>query len=414
MKIGILSYFYPPEPAFIPGSLAEELAARGHEVRVLTGFPIYPAGRVYPGYRQRWADEKTVDGLTVRRVPRYPSHDASSLRRMASYLTFAASTSMVAPRYLAGIDALYVYDAPAASVAAGALLRLIRRVPTVLHVQDVWPRSVTTSPVSAGGASGRLVVGGFATTLRRVYQAANGIAVSAPSMRDLVVARGADAEKVRMVLNWTDERIFQPNRPSRQARMAIGHRGRCTIMHAGNMGPYQRIETAIRAAATTHSMFDLVLVGSGAEEKQARRLTAELGATNVRFIGQRPPDEMADLYNAAEYQLVMLRDIPVLHGTVPSKLQAAMSAGSPVVASAGGDTAELVERARAGLSCPPEDWRALADRFALAASIPSGARTQMAQRARESYLQGMSLRAGVDQIEQMLVEAAGGGRQRRP
>ncbi|ASW55140.1 glycosyltransferase family 4 protein [Plantactinospora sp. KBS50] len=406
MKIGILSYAYPPEPAFIPGSLAEELAERGHEVRVLTGFPVSPTGRVYPGYRQRWGEESTAGGLTVRRVPRFPGHDGSSVRRAASYLSFAASTSMAAPRYLSGIDALYVYDAPATALAAGALLRLIRRVPTVLHVQDVWPRSAVTSPVSAGAAGGRMLFGGLAGTLRRVYQSVSGIAVSAPSMRDLMVCRGADPESIRMVLNWTDERLFGPALPDREARAAIGHRGRCTIMHAGTIGPNQRVETAIRAAATTHSLFDLVLVGSGPQEKQARRLVADLGATNVRFIGQRPTEEMAGLYHAADYQLVLMRDVPVLRGTVPGKLQAAMSSGSPVVASAGGDTAELVEGARAGLSCGPEDWRALADRFALAAAIPSGARTQMGQRARESYLRRMSLRAGVDQIEQMLAEAA--------
>jgi colanic acid biosynthesis glycosyl transferase WcaI len=407
MRIGILSYFYPPEPAFIPGSLAEELAARGHEVRVLTGFPSYPAGRVYPGFRQRWSEETTTGGLTVRRVARYPSHDASTVRRMASQATFAASTSLAAPRYFAEVDALYVYDAPATSVAANALLRVTRRIPAVVHVQDAWPRSMHTPPASAAAPPGRLAAGGFANALRRFYQSAHGIAVSAPSMRELVVERGADERRVRMVLNWTNERIFRPARATREARRAIGHRGRCTIMYAGNMGPYQRIETALRAAATTHSLFDLVLVGSGTEEKRARRLCAELGATNVRFIGQRPADEMAGLYNAAEYQLVMMRDLPVLHGTVPSKLQAALSAGSPVVASAGGDTVDLVERARAGLSCPPEDWRALADRFALASAIPARARLEMADRARESYLQAMSLRAGVDQIERMLTEAAG-------
>jgi glycosyltransferase involved in cell wall biosynthesis len=405
VKIGILSYFFPPEPAFIPGSLAEELAARGHEVRVLTGFPDYPGGRTYPGWRQRWKHQTTSERLTVRRVPRYPSQDASAARTVASYLSFAGSAALAAPRYLAGIDALYVYHPPATTFAAAGLLRLLRRIPTVLHVQDLWPDSVISSARTPRGAAGRLLSGGLATTVRRIHQAACGIAVIAPSMRDLVVAHGADPAKIRVVLNWTDERIFRPATASPAAREAIGYRGRCTIMHAGNMGPFQRIETAVRAAAGVQGQLDLVLVGSGVEEQRARHLAAELGATNVRFLGQRPPDEMADLYAAAEYQLVMLRDLPALRGTVPSKLQAALSCGSPVVASAGGDTADLVERARAGLSCPPEDWQALADRFALAAVIPAEARAEMAYRARESYLQRMSMRAGVDQIEQMLAEA---------
>jgi glycosyltransferase involved in cell wall biosynthesis len=409
VRIGIVSYFYPPEPAFIPGSLAEELAARGHEVRVLTGFPIYPGGQVYPGWRQRWNDQTTSDGLTVRRVPRYPSHDASAVRRIASYLSFATSSTLAAVRYLAGVDALYVYHPPATSFAAAALLRPLCRIPVVLHVQDIWPESVTASGMTPGGAAGRLLHKGLAATMRHMYRAATGIAVIAPSMGATVVARGADAAKVRVVLNWTDERIFRPARASRAARLAIGHRGRCTVMHAGNIGPFQRIDTAIRAAAAVRGQLDLVLVGSGTEEQHVRRLATDLHATNVRFVGRRSPDEMADLYGAADYQLVMLRDLPALRGTVPSKLPAALSCGSPVLVSAAGDAAQLVDVAGAGLSCPPEDWRALADRFALAAMIPPGARAAMARRARESYLQRMSMRAGVDQLEEMLREAAASG-----
>ncbi|MEV4755991.1 glycosyltransferase family 4 protein [Micromonospora sp. NPDC049559] len=414
MKIGILTYYFPPEPAFIPGSLAEELAARGHEVRVLTGFPDYPGGRLYPGWRQRWNHRTTSERLTVRRVPRYPSDDTSTTRRLASYLSFAGSTSLAAPRYLAGIDVLYVYHPLATTFAVTGLLRLLRRVPTVLHVQDVWPEWAPVADPSVGSRAGRILSERVSTTMRRVYGAASGIAVIAPSMAELVVARGADESKIRTVLNWTDERLFRPLPPSRAARAAIGYRDRCTVMHAGNMGPFQRVETAIRAAARLGDQIDLVLVGSGSEEGRARRLVAELRADNVRFVGQRPPDEMPELYGAAEYQLILLRDLPALRGTVPAKLQSALSCGSPVVASAGGDTADLVERTRVGFSCPPEDWQALADRFALAAVIPPEARVQMGQRARESYLQRMSMRGGVDQIERMLTDAAlSGARSRR-
>ncbi len=246
--------------------------------------------------------------------------------------------------------------------------------------------------------------------MRGIYRSAAGIAVIAPSMRETVVERGADPDKVRVVFNWTDERLFRPARASQAARRTIGHRGRCTVMYAGAIGPFQRVDTAVRAAAAVNGKveLDLVLVGSGAEEERTRQLAERLDATNVRFLGWRSPVEAADLYGAADYQLVLLRDLPVLRGAVPGKLQAALSAGSPVVASAGGDTAELVERARAGLSCPPEDWQSLADRFALAAVIPAEARTEMAHRARESYLRDMSMQAGVDQIEQMLAEVSAG------
>ncbi|MEO3743312.1 glycosyltransferase family 4 protein [Plantactinospora sp. B5E13] len=408
MRIGVISYWYPPEPAFVPGCLAEELAARGHEVRVLTGFPNHPTGQVYPGYRQRWRHQAEDGGVTVRRVPSYVSHDGTAARRVARQVTYAMSSALTAPGYLAGVDAVYVHFPPAGAYAAAGLLRLLRRIPTVLHVQDVWPEAVGAGSPDGRAGAGGMMSGLLGRTMRAIYRSAAGIAVIAPSMRDVVIERGADPDRVRVVLNWTDERLFRPVGPTPSARRAIGHRGRTTIMHAGTIGPFQRVDTAVRAAAALDGRLDvdLVLVGSGPEERQSRRLAEELGAGNVRFLGWRPPTEMAELYAAAEYQLVLLRDLPALHGAVPSKLQAALSAGAPVVASAGGDTADLVERARAGLSCPPEDWQALADRFALAAMIPSAAREEMARRARDSYLARMSLRTGVDQMEQLLAEAA--------
>ncbi|MEU2666280.1 glycosyltransferase family 4 protein [Micromonospora sp. DT46] len=402
MRIGILSYHFPPEPAFIPGSLAEELAVRGHEVKVLTGFPDYPGGHVYPGWRQRWRYETHSERLTVRRVPRYSAGDGSLRGRMAGHLSFAGSAAVTGRWFLADVDALYVHLPPANAFAAAGLLRLLGRVPTVVHVQDVWAED---EPV--GAENGRWA-GRIAAAMARVYRAADGIAVAAPSLRDRVVAAGVDPARVRVVLNWTDERIFHPARPSRAAHRLVRRDERCVVMHAGTIGARQGLETAVRAAAALDHTVDLVLVGSGADERRVRGLAADLRAENVRFVERRSPPDMPDLYAAADYQLVMLRDLPELRSTLPAKLQAAFSCAVPVVASAGGDTADLVERARAGLSCPPGDWASLADRFWLAATIPPPARADMGRRGREAYLREMSMSAGVERIERLLYEAAAG------
>ena len=131
---------------------------------------------------------------------------------------------------------------------------------------------------------------------------------------------------------------------------------------------------------------------------------AELASDFAKQNKRKPPK----LYAAADYQLVAVRDLPELWGVVPVELQAAFACAAPVVACAGGDTAAIVERARAGLSCPPEDWTSLADRFWLAATIPADARTEMGRRGWQAYRRHMSLRAGVDRIEQLLYDVAAG------
>jgi glycosyltransferase involved in cell wall biosynthesis len=403
MKIGVVSQWYPPEPGmFIPATLAEGLAARGHEVRVLTGFPNYPDGKIYPGFRQRWSHRSTVDQLTVRRVPLYPSHDSSRIRRAANYLSFGTTSAVAAVRYLSGVDVVYVYHPPATAFAPAAVARLIRRVPVVLHVQDVWPESVTASSMAPAGATGNVLHRALTATMRRLYAASSAVVVIAPSMRELVVQRGADPGRVHVVLNWADESQFQPLPATDEARRAIGHRGRTTVMYAGNIGLFQDIPGAVRAAAAVGDTIDLVVVGSGLDEQRARAVPAD----NVRFLGRRRPAEMAALYAAADFQLVSLRDVPVARGTIPSKLQAALSCGRPVVAAAPGDCARLVERERVGFACPPGDWPALADAFTMAANIPVAALSEMGTRARRVYERQMSQRAGVDQIEKLLVASA--------
>ncbi|MEV7330440.1 glycosyltransferase family 4 protein [Micromonospora sp. NPDC093244] len=410
MRIGLISQWYPPENTFVPGQLATELTRRGHEVRVLTTFPSLPLGRTYPGWRQRWNHSGTEDGVAVRRVPAYPSHDRSGLRRAVSYLSFAATSAVAAPRHLRGVDALYVYHPPPTSYAAAGLLRLLRGVPAVLHVQDLWPESVTQSGMAPAGLAGRALDAVLTGAMRRIYHSCAGIAVIAPAMAEQVVERGVDPGSVRTVFNWTDEALFRPVPCTDAARTTIGHRGRTTVMFAGNLGLLQGVDVAIRAAAAAPDAVDLVFVGTGLGAEQARKLADDLGATNVRFLGRRPAAEMAELYAAADYQLVMLRDLPWLRGTVPSKLQAALACGVPVLMSADGDAARLVEAGGAGLVCPPDDWRALADQFVAAARVPAEQRLAMGRRGRQLYLDRMSMRVGVDQIEDLLSKAAARGR----
>jgi colanic acid biosynthesis glycosyl transferase WcaI len=407
MKIGIISQWYPPEPASIPSNLADGLVARGHEVRVLTGFPNYPDGKIYPGYHQRWTDRSTLDGVDVRRVPLYASHDSSPAKRAANYLSFAATSSLAALRFLGDVDVVYVYLTPATVFAAPALLRLLRRIPAVIHVQDIWPESVTASSMAPTGIAGRTVNAVLHTAMRRIYKASAAVAVIAPSMRDLVVTRGADPDRVRVILNWAEESLFHPVAPTEHARRDIGHRGRCTFMYAGTMGPFQNIEATVRAAASLDGAgdVDLVLIGSGIAEESARALATELGATNIRFLGRRPATEMAALYGAAEYQLVTLRDLPIFRGTIPSKLQAALACGSPVVVSVPGDCAALVEDNGVGFAAPPDDWRLLADRMQQAAKVPAADHADMSRRAVEVYRSQMSRQAGIDQLEDLLTGA---------
>src|SRR4051794_5829261 len=103
MRLGVLSQWFAPEPGggAVPTVLANGLVDRGHDVQVLTGFPNYPTGRVYPGYRQALGFRETLQpSLDVRRVPLYASHDPRAARRSLNYLSFAGSAGAIGARAL--------------------------------------------------------------------------------------------------------------------------------------------------------------------------------------------------------------------------------------------------------------------------------------------------------------------------
>jgi hypothetical protein len=306
---------------------------------------------------------------------------------------------------------VYVYLTPATAFMAAAVLKKLDRVPVVIHVQDVWPESVTESSMAPrSGVAGTLVDRSLhAAIADRLPECPPALAVIAPvDARDGGVARCGFRFRRDVVLNWTDEALFRPAPSDRGGR--AGTSGIGTAAPSCTPARWVHFRTSRRRSgrpAAVADVADLVLVGSGVDEDSARRLAVELGAENVRFIGRRAPSEMAALTGVADFQLVTLRDLPIFRGHDPVEATGGAGVRVAVIVSVPGDCAELVESHGVGLACPPDDWLALADRFRQAAKLTAGERMEMGLRAGMVYRTLMSKRAGVDQLEDMLRVAAG-------
>ena len=139
LRVLLLTQWFDPEPTIKGLGFAHELIRQGVSVEVLTGFPNYPKGTLYPGYRLRWLQRETVEGVRVTRVALYPSHDQSAVRRALNYASFAA-TSLAYGIVAAGrVDVIYAYHPPLSVGVVAALLRVLRGRPVVYDVQDLWP-----------------------------------------------------------------------------------------------------------------------------------------------------------------------------------------------------------------------------------------------------------------------------------
>ena len=109
------THWFEPEggAAGHPGVVARSLVSRGHDLHVVTGFPTYPKGEIFDGYRNRLYQRDNLDGMTVHRGAVYPSHDNRAAHRAANYLSFATVGSLTALRTPKDLDVALVYSSPA-------------------------------------------------------------------------------------------------------------------------------------------------------------------------------------------------------------------------------------------------------------------------------------------------------------
>lgn len=408
MRIGMISQWYEPEPgaAAHPTAVARALQRRGHQVKVLTGFPNYPHGKVYDGYRMRLRQHEHRDGVELLRIPLHASHDDSGLHRALTLSSFAASaTAQVG--WLRDVDVCLVYLTPATVGGAARVLRRLAGVPYVLNVQDLWPESVVASGFIGNARAESLVQWGIGGFLRGLYRHAHSTVAIAPTMAAMLRDRGVPADDVHVVYNWVDEDVFRPvTGPVEHTDLEPG---RVWIMYAGGIGTLQGLDTSVAALALLTDLPDvcLALVGDGVAVPALRAQAARLGVSDrIRFLGPRPMATMPRLMAQADAQLVSLADRPLFRATVPSKLQSSLAAGHPVVCAVAGDAAALVAESGAGETADPDDPAAIAAAFRAMADAGPDGRRAMAARARSFYVERLSEAVGSAQLEHHLAEAA--------
>jgi glycosyltransferase involved in cell wall biosynthesis len=397
MRILILTQWFEPEPTFKGLLFARELTARGHKVEVLTGFPNYPGGHVYPGYRIRpWAREQ-IDGISILRVALYPSHDKSAFGRALNYLSFAFSAVLIGSALIRKPDVVYVYHPPATVGFAAVAIGFLRRVPFVYDVMDLWPDTVAAS----GMMSSKVALAVLDKSCNFVYRRAGLVAVVTPGFKRQLVGRGVSPDKIEVIYNWCDEAQMGRSQRTNGCSAKPGP-GEFTVLFAGTMGMAQRLDAVLDAARICRNSVPnarFQFIGGGVDHERLERKAVDMALDNVTFMPWQPVNRMGPILAAADVLLVHLKDDPLFRITIPSKTQAYFAAGKPVLMAVLGDSAELVSDARAGMVVPPEDSVAIAEAVRKFSALTAEQRAEMGENGRAYYQSHMSLKAGVDRFE---------------
>lgn len=405
MHILLLNEYYPPDTsatAKMAAQVAETLARR-HRVTVVAGRPSYDPEEYYPFAFLR-CDK--CNGVAVERVGSTSYSRHRMRRRVANYLSYLA---LAVPRALSLRPdvVLAMTDPPVAGIAGAWVARLAGR-PFVYNIRDLYP------DMAIGGDIVRPSrwVERWEKMHRRALRQASRVIVLGDDMRERILGKGVQPERVVVVRDGTSFPAAMPERSDPVVREIRGDFP-FVALHAGNLGFYGAWNTLLETARILRAEnTGLVFVGDGAS--RAALEVAARDVKNVRFLPFRPPEQIPHVMMAGDVHIVTVRR--GLEGVVvPSKLYSILAAGRPVlaVAPSNSDAARIVTESGCGVAADPDDPAAVAEAIRGLCSDPARL-LQMGQRAREvakRYVRVNELERFLEILDGVAHERNGGSHQ---
>ena len=397
MRILFHSIFYSPEltgVAKYTAEMCEWLAARGHEVEVVTSPPHYPQWRLHAPYRQWRYTAEDIRGVHIRRCPLWLPRWPRGMGRVLYTLSFALF-SMPA-LFLAAWkrpDVIVSIEPPVLGSIVVWLAARWTGAAAWLHIQDF---EIDLAYDLGQLRRGNRLAGVLESWMLRRFNAVSSIT---PRMLTKAHTKGVQAARLVLLSNWIDPAEIRPLPYPSSLRAALGFDKRAlVVLFSGSLGAKQGLDLMVDAARQASGNIGFVICGEGVEAERLQGLAA--GLPNVRFLPLQPPERLNDLLNLADVHFLS-QDPKAASSVMPSKLIGMLASGRPVVAAvaAGSEVAELIDGC--GIRVDPGDASGVVRALAVL-ERDAAMRTRLGENARKCAEQLFSVDRILPEFEREL------------
>ena len=355
MRLVIYGINYRPELTGIgkySGEMAEWLAARGHEVRIVTAPPYYPRWRVSEGYSSWGYRREPLDGVEVWRCPLWVPSKPSGIKRILHSASFALSSF---PVMLSQVfwrpNIILVVEPPLFCAPTSLFVSWLCKASSWLHVQDFEVDAAFDLGVLSSLRLRRIVL----KTERWLLSKFDRTSTISDQMIARLGNKGVPPERQVLFPNWVDIDNIYPIESPNTFREKLGiSEASIVFLYSGNMGEKQGLETVVEAAQRLNSHKNIVFVMCGQGAAYSRLRDQAEGLANIHWLPLQPLDRLNELLNLADVHLLPQRaDAADL--VMPSKLTGMLASGRPILATTlvGSEVAKVLKKT--GVTVPPGD-----------------------------------------------------------
>lgn len=207
----------------------------------------------------------------------------------------------------------------------------ILKCPLLYNEQDIFPENA----YFAGILSESSMVYKVAHALQKyAYKNATALSTISDDMKSTIVTRyGISEDKVQVIYNWGHEELKAHSEQDNVFLKKYPKKpGEFRVVYAGNLGKMQNVELILETAALMKgdAGVSFYIVGGGVNEEKLKIFAKEKELNNVTFVGMQPPEEVADLYSAADVNVIPLQK-GLVYAALPSKTADCLIAGKPII-----------------------------------------------------------------------------------
>ena len=265
-----------------------------------------------------------------------------------------------------GVGLIFSTSTPLTVGLPALLSKWFKGTPFVFEVRDLWPEV----PIQMGALNNPILKKSAIAFEKIIYKNAKNIIALSPGMKEGVLKRLKNKNKVTMIPNMSKIEEFYPRAVLDEEKRKLGLNPlKFNCIHFGAIGKANGLDSILKSAKYAHQnnieSIEFIFLGEGGEEISLKNYTKKHKLKNVVFLGPKKLKEVSEIVNACDLSIVSFAEIEILKTNSPNKLFDSLSAGKPIIVNSSGWTKDIVENSQCGFYVNPNKAKDLIDKIQL-------------------------------------------------
>lgn len=340
MKILITGQYFEPERAAGANRMRRfvEALKENHNIKVLTGMPCYPTGKLTKKYRGRMYIRERRLGVDVLRTYEYATPNEGWFLRVLNYITFFVS-SIIGSFWTGPADIVIATSPPLTVAMSGYIIAKIKRAKFIFDVRDLWPESI----IEYGYAKDGVIIKIINNITEYLYRKSDFIIVATPGIKRKLKTRINN--KIQTLLNTVDTSLF--NTSKRKPNLYADFKNDFIVTYVGSLGIAYNFKLFVELAKKMPRV-KFVIVGDGEERAKISDQIEKHNIKNIKLIKSVPYRKVPQKMKSSSIAFIPLAKSHLTNSVIPTKTFEYLACGVPIVITGGKDIKNIIEKNKCG------------------------------------------------------------------